>query len=112
MIPCVYEKLVLIERSAANFLLSRLVDDGEEIRKKHDLALEKLQKARDQWNKDRMKRLGFINKRLRQKNEARAYVNNVDDAVLEYYRVFARQIQKRHDLALKKLQTVRDKWNK
>ena len=40
-----------------------------------------------------MKRLDFINKRLREKNEARAYINNVDEAMLEYYRVFAKQIK-------------------
>ena len=49
-------------------------DDGGKERKRDDLVEEKLQKARDQWNDDRMKRLDFINKRLRQKNEARAYV--------------------------------------
>ena len=27
------------------------------------------------------------------KNEARAYINNVDQAMLEYYRVFAKQIR-------------------
>ena len=51
---------------------------------RHDLAEEQLQKARDQWNEDRMKRLGFINKGLREKNEARAYINSVDEAMLEY----------------------------
>ena len=40
-----------------------------------------------------MKLLDFINKRLREKNEARAYINNVDEAMLEYYRVFAKQIK-------------------
>ena len=40
-----------------------------------------------------MKRLNFINKRLREKNEARAYINNVDEAMLEYYRVFVKQIK-------------------
>ena len=79
--------------SGTNFLFSRLTDHGEEERKRHDLALEKLQRARDEWNKDRMKRLDFINKRLREKNEARAYINNVDEAMLEYYRVFAKQIK-------------------
>ena len=43
--------------------------------------------------KDRMKWLDFINKRLREKNEARVYINNVDEAMLEYYRVFAKQIK-------------------
>ena len=36
-----------------------------------------------------MKRLDFINKRLYEKNEARAYINNANEAMLEYYRVFA-----------------------
>ena len=40
-----------------------------------------------------MKRLDFINKRLREKNEARAYINNVDEAMLECYRAFAKQIK-------------------
>ena len=39
-----------------------------------------------------MKQLDFMNKRLREKNEARAYINNTDDeAVLEYYRVFEKK---------------------
>ena len=79
--------------SGTNFVFSKLIDHGEEERKGHDLALEKLQRARDEWNKDRMKRLDFINKRIREKNEARVYINNVDGAMLEYYRVFAKQIK-------------------
>ena len=42
-----------------------------------------------------MKRLDFIDKRLREKNEARAYINNVDVTLLEYYRVFAKRINKK-----------------
>ena len=40
-----------------------------------------------------MKRLDFINKRLREKNEVRAYIKNVDEAMVEYYRVFAKQVK-------------------
>ena len=72
--------------SSTNFILSRFTDHGAEERKRHDLALEKLQRARDEWNRDRMKRLDFMNKRLREKNEARTYINNVDEAMFEYYR--------------------------
>ena len=61
-------------------------------RKRLDLAEKKLQRARDQWNEDRMKRIDFINRRLRGKNEAKAYINN-DEAMLEYYRVFAKKIK-------------------
>ena len=62
--------------SGTNFIFNRLTYHGAEERKRHDLALEKLQKERDEWNEDRMKRLDFINKRLREKSEARTYINN------------------------------------
>ena len=79
--------------SGTNFIFSRLTDHGAEERKRHDLALEKLQRARDEWNRDRIKRLDFINRKLREKNEAKAYINNVDETMLEYYCVFAKQIK-------------------
>ena len=71
--------------SGTNFVFCRLTDHGTEERKRHYLALEKLQMARDEWNKDQMKRLDFINKRLREKNEAKVYINKVDEAMFEYY---------------------------
>ena len=37
--------------SSTNFVFSRLTDHGAEKRKRHDLALEKLQRATDEWNK-------------------------------------------------------------
>ena len=40
-----------------------------------------------------MKRLDFINKRLCEKNEARTNIKNVDEAMPEYYQVFAKQIK-------------------
>ena len=79
--------------SGTNFLFNRYTDHGEKERKRHDLALEKLKRTWDKWNEDRMKRLGFIIKRPRENNEARAYINNADEAMLEYYRVFAKQIK-------------------
>ena len=48
--------------SGTNFVFSRLGNRGAEESKRHDLALEKLQRARDEWNRDRMKRLDLINK--------------------------------------------------
>ena len=76
--------------SGTNFVFSRLTDHGEEESKRIDLALEKFQRARDEWNEDPMKRLDFINKRLLERNEARAYINNVDAEMLEYYQVFVK----------------------
>ena len=40
-----------------------------------------------------MKRLDFIKKRLREENEAKENINNVDEAMLEYHRVFAKRIK-------------------
>ena len=71
--------------SGTNFIFSRLTDHVAEERKGHDLTLEKLQRARDEWNRDQTKRFDFINKRLREKNEAMACINNADEAMLECY---------------------------
>ena len=68
--------------NGTSFVFSRLMDHGAEERKRHNLVTEELQKARNKWNEDRMKQLDFINKRLREKNEARAYINNVDEATM------------------------------
>ena len=40
-----------------------------------------------------MKRLDFMNKRLREKNEARTYINNADEVMLEYYRIVRKEIK-------------------
>ena len=46
--------------SGTSSFFSRLTDHGEEERKRPDLVLEKLQRARDEWNRDLMKRLNFM----------------------------------------------------
>ena len=79
--------------SGTNFVFSRFTDHGAEERKKHDLGEEQLQEARGKCNEDRMERLDFINKRLRKHNKARAYINDTNEAILEYYRVFAKQMK-------------------
>ena len=40
-----------------------------------------------------MKRLDLINKRLRERNESRAYIKNDNEAMLEYYHVFVKKIK-------------------
>ena len=57
-------------------------------RKRHDLAMEDFQKDRDKWNKERLKRLDFINKRLCEKQHAKQAITNLEDGMREYYRVF------------------------
>ena len=40
-----------------------------------------------------MKRHDFINKRPREQNKVRAYINDVDEAMVEYYRGFGKKIK-------------------
>ena len=47
---------VLITLIAKDYVFSRLVGNGEEERKRHALALEKYQKARDEWNKRKVQK--------------------------------------------------------
>ena len=79
--------------SGTYFVFSRLTDHGGKERERPDLALEKLRRAGDEWNRDRMKRVDLINKRLRERNETRAYIKNVDETLLEYYCLFAKKIK-------------------
>ena len=69
--------------TGTDFIFNRITDHGVKERKRHDLAEEKLQRRRNNGNEERMKRIDFINKRLREKNETKAYTNNVDKAILE-----------------------------
>ena len=57
MTLCLDEMLILIEIFGAHFLLGRLTDHGEEERKRHDLALEKLQRTRDEQNNRKAQRV-------------------------------------------------------
>ena len=50
-----------------NFVFSTLTDHRAEERKGHDLALQKFQRTRDEWDRDRMKCFVFMKKRLREK---------------------------------------------
>ena len=63
--------------SGTNFVFSRLMDDGKEECKRHELSEEQLQKTRDKWNEDRIKRLEFINKRLREKKTRQGYISKM-----------------------------------
>ena len=69
------------------------MNHGEKEHKIHDLVLEVLQMARKESNKYRMKALGFINKKLQEKNEARWYIKNANEAMLESYWVFTKQLK-------------------
>lgn len=69
--------------SGSNFLFSQISGAAE--RKRHNLAMEKLQHERDIWNEERLKRIDFINERLKKQGHAEKTFKSVDEAMREYY---------------------------
>lgn len=58
--------------------------DGSEERIRHDMAVEQLQKANDEWNQKRLATLDYINQKIRDQRDARDTFDNVDKA-LDFY---------------------------
>ena len=67
--------------SGSNYLFSKLSDYGKAENQKHDLAIEDFQKAKNEWNKERVKRLDFINKKLREQQDARQAITDRKDGM-------------------------------
>ena len=55
--------------------------------------MEDFQKERDEWNKEKLKRLDFINKRLHDEQDVRQAITNLEEGMREYYQVFGRKIK-------------------
>ena len=71
--------------SGSNFLFSKLSDHGEEERKRHDKAIEDLQKSQAEWVKKRQERLDFINAKLRERDEAQKYISDINEGNRLFY---------------------------
>ena len=69
--------------TGSNYLFSTLSSSEE--RKRHDLALEKLQHDRDTWNQARLQRIDYINDQLKKQGHAERAFASADDAMKKYY---------------------------
>ena len=77
--------------TGSSFLFSSLSKDSvDKERKRHDLAIEKLQKAQVEWQNKRQQRIDFINKQLMLEKKAEAKFTELNDAMREYYSVFGK----------------------
>ena len=75
--------------TGSSFLFSSLSKDSiDKERKRHDLAIEKLQKAQIEWQQKRQQRIDFINKQLMLEKKAETKFTELNDAMREYYSVF------------------------
>ena len=70
--------------TGSSYLFHRLsADNIDAKRKRHDLAIEKLQKAQIEWSHKRQERIDFINKRLRLEQKAETKFTELNDAMRE-----------------------------
>lgn len=71
--------------TGSNFLFSGLANKRiDEERKRHDLALEKLTQAKQEWEQQRVKYLDYLNQRMLQQKLSEKTFANVDEALREY----------------------------
>ena len=80
--------------SGGNYLFSKLGDKGaDEETKRHNLAIEKLTRARDEWTQKRTERVDFINTELKKEGHASQVFHDVNEAMKEYYLVTGRHLE-------------------
>lgn len=65
--------------SGSNFIFSRIE------RQRHNAAMEKLQRDRDEWNKQRISKIDYINQKLKDQGHAERTFRSVDEALQNYY---------------------------
>ena len=79
--------------TASSYLFSRLSKKSIDAkRKRHDLAIEQLQKAQIEWVHKRQQRIDFINKQLRLEQNAETKFTELNDAMREYHEVFGHEL--------------------
>ena len=79
--------------TGSSYLFLRLSKDSiDKERKRHDLAIEQLQKAQIEWAQKRQQRIDFINEQLRLEQKAETKFTELNDAMREYHEVFGHEL--------------------
>ena len=79
--------------TGSSYLFHRLSKDSIDTeRKRHDLAIEKLQKGQIEWAHKRQEPIDFICKQLRLKRKAETKFTELNDAMREYHEVFGHEL--------------------
>ena len=73
--------------SGTNAAFSLLGDHGKAEMQRHNLAMEKLSKAREDWNRERQQRLDLISIAISQQRHAEQTFSDLDVAMREYHEV-------------------------
>ena len=79
--------------TVSSYLFHRLsADNIDADRKRHDAAIEALQKAQIEWTHKRQQRIDFINNQLRLERKAETKFTELNDAMREYHKVFGHEL--------------------
>ena len=79
--------------TGSSYLFSRPSKDSIDAeRKRHNLAIEKLQKTQIEWVHKRQEQIDFINKQLRLETRAETKSTELNDAMQEYHEVFGHEL--------------------
>ena len=79
--------------TGSSYLFHRLsADNIDAERKRHDAAIEALQKAQIEWTHKRQQRIDFINNQLRLERKAETKFTELNDAMREYHEVFGHEL--------------------
>ena len=73
--------------SGTNFIFGQLGDHGGTEMKRHNLAVEKLSKAREEYSQERQQRLDYLNKTISQQKHAERTLGDLNAAMREYHEV-------------------------
>ena len=74
--------------TGSSYLLHRLsADNIDAERKRHDAAIEALQKAQIEWTHKHQQRIDFINNQLRLEQKAETIFTELNNAMREYHEV-------------------------
>ena len=80
--------------SGSNFLFSSLSKQSiDKERKRHDKAIEDLQRAQIEWAKKRQERLDYINNEIVKERKAEKRFTDLNSAMQQYFLVTGRQLE-------------------
>ena len=79
--------------TGSSYLFHRLsADNIDAERKRHDAAIETLQKAQIEWTHKRQQRIDFINNQLRLQRKAEIKFTQLNEAMREDHEVFGHEL--------------------
>ena len=79
--------------TGSSHLFHRLsADNTDAERKRHNSAIEALQKAQIEWAHNRKQRIDFIDNQLRLERKAETKSTELNDAMREYHEVFCHEL--------------------